>query len=122
VLRAADAALGKKALELAVLDLRKLADFTDWFVICHGTSDRQVLAIADGIEEQLWRECRRRPSHVEGRRAADWVLLDYVDFVVHVFRPETRSYYRLENLWGDAPRVRVGEDLGPSERSSRASR
>jgi ribosome-associated protein len=105
-----------------VLDLRTLSDFTDFFLICHGTSDRQVLAIADGIEEQLWRECRRRPSHVEGRRSAEWVLMDYVDFVVHVFQPETRSYYRLESLWGDAPRVRIADTPGSSERSSRASR
>jgi ribosome-associated protein len=86
-----------------VLDLRGLSDVTDFFIIGHGTSERQVLAIADGIEERLLAELRRKPRHVEGRRTAEWVLLDYVDFVVHVFHEEKRGFYRLERLWGDAP-------------------
>jgi ribosome-associated protein len=87
-----------------VLDLRGLSDVTDFFVICHGTSDRHVLAVADNIEEQLRREVSLKPSHVEGAREAEWVLLDYIDFVVHVFIADKRDFYRLERLWGDAPR------------------
>lgn len=85
-----------------VLDLRGLSDVTDFFLICHGTSDRQVLAIVDSIEERLRRKCDLRPSHVEGRRSADWILMDYFDFVIHVFREDRRDFYRLERLWGDA--------------------
>ena len=88
-----------------LLDLRGLSDFTDYFLICHGQSERQVLAIVDHIEERLARETGRRPQHVEGRRGGDWVLMDYVDFVVHVFREERRDFYRLERLWGDAPTI-----------------
>ena len=88
-----------------VLDLRGLSDFTDYFVIGHGTSERQVVAIADAIEERLVANLERHPDHVEGRRVGDWVLMDYIDFVVHVFVEEKRAFYRLERLWGDAPRV-----------------
>lgn len=90
-----------------VLDLRGLSDFTDYFVIGHGSSDRQVLAIADAIEETLAKELRVKPDHVEGRRGGEWVLLDYIDFVVHVFVAEKRSFYALERLWGDAPRIEI---------------
>jgi len=69
-----------------------------------------VLAIADEVEERLRKLAGRRPGHVEGRRRAEWVLLDYIDFVVHVFQEEKRDFYRLERLWGDAPRVPLGED------------
>jgi len=74
-------------------------------VICHGTSDRQVLTIADSIEERLGKELGVKPSSVEGRRSADWILMDYFDFVVHIFVAEKREFYRLDRLWGDAPRV-----------------
>ena len=90
---------------MTVLDLRGLSDVTDFFVICHGSSDRQVLAIADEVEARLDKELGRRPGHVEGRRSADWVLLDFINFVVHVFQEEKREFYRLESLWGDAARV-----------------
>lgn len=90
---------------MLVLDLRGLCHFTDYFVICHGSSSRQVLAIADAIEERLFDEGRRKPKHVEGRRVADWVLMDFIDVVVHVFVDEKREFYGLERLWGDAPRV-----------------
>ncbi len=86
-----------------VLDLRGLSDVADFFLICHGNSERQTAAIAEAIEERLWLELRRRPSHVEGLRGAEWVLLDYVDLVVHVFVEARRRFYRLERLWGDAP-------------------
>jgi len=85
------------------LDLRGLSDVTDYFIICHGNSDRQVQAIADGIQERLRRELSRRPLHIEGERAAEWILMDYVDFVVHIFLMDKREFYRLERLWGDAP-------------------
>lgn len=74
-------------------------------MIGHGTSDRQVAAISDEIEKRLRDELRVKPSHVEGRRTADWILMDYVDFVVHVFREDRRSFYGLERLWGDAPQL-----------------
>jgi ribosome-associated protein len=102
-----DAAQGKLAAEPLVLDLRGLSDFTDFFLICHGESERQVLAISDAVEERLQREFDRRPAHVEGRTTGDWVLLDYIDFVVHVFHHEKRQFYRLERLWGDAPLLKL---------------
>jgi len=103
-----------------VLDLRGRSDVTDYFLICHANSDRQVLAIVDGIEERLARDLDRRPSHVEGRRAAQWVLMDYVDFIVHVFRDERRQFYRLERLWGDAPAVDLSH-LTPTARDAGSS-
>lgn len=99
-----DAALDRKAEDLVLLDLRGLSDVTDYFIICHGTSDRQVQAIADRVEEVL-RERKVRPAHVEGRQRGEWILMDYIDFVVHVFLEEKRAFYRLERLWGDAVRI-----------------
>ena len=102
-----------------MLDLRGLSDVTDFFVICHGTSDRQVLAITDSIEERLAQGPDAQAPHVEGRRQAEWVLLDYIDFVVHVFVAEKREFYRLERLWGDAPpdpRVLAGGAAGAASR------
>lgn len=93
-----------KAEELVLLDLRGIANFTDFFLICNGTSERQVRAIADRIEEQL-RAHRYFLLHKEGYEEGSWVLLDYVDLVVHVFSPRTRSYYDLERLWADAPKM-----------------
>ena len=90
-----------------VLDLRGLCDFTDYFVICHGASSRQVAAIAEAIEERLATREGRQPKHVEGKRVGDWVLLDFIDVVVHVFLEDKRAFYGLERLWGDAPRVAV---------------
>ena len=102
--QAVDAAREKKAGNLIVLDLRPSDAFTDYFVICSGRSTRQVKAIVDGIEARL-KEIGRRPAHVEGYVAGDWVLLDCFDFIVHVFTPETRDFYALERLWGNAVRV-----------------
>jgi ribosome-associated protein len=98
-----------------VLDLRGLSDVTDFFIICSGTSDRQVHAIADSIDERLRTELRLKPKHIEGLRSADWVLMDYVDFVVHIFLEERRQFYRLERLWGDARQLDVGQGDGPAE-------
>ncbi|HEX4966741.1 MAG TPA: ribosome silencing factor [Thermoanaerobaculia bacterium] len=98
------AADDRKALELKVLQLSKVSDFTDYFMICSGTSERQVQAIADAVQERL-RENRVRPLNVEGYNRGQWVLLDFGDLVVHVFQEETRRFYALERLWGDAPDV-----------------
>ena len=98
------AAEDRKAVELKVLHLQKISDFTDYFLICSGTSERQVQAIADAVQEKL-REGRVRPLHVEGYNRGQWVLLDYGDLVVHIFQEEPRRFYSLERLWGDAPDV-----------------
>jgi ribosome-associated protein len=103
---AVEAAREKKAGDILVLDLRGLASFTDYFLICSGASNRQLKTIADEIEEKL-RQAKRKPSHVEGYPRGDWILMDYVDFVVHVFVPASRNYYELERLWGDAKRLAV---------------
>ena len=94
----------RKGLEIVVLDLRHVSDATDFFVIASGTSDAHVRGIADVVEERL-RQHGHRAHHVEGARRGRWVLLDYVDFVIHVFHPETRAFYQLERLWGDAPEL-----------------
>lgn len=102
VREAVSAADDRKALDLKVLHLQRVSDFTDYFIICSGTSERQVQAIADAVQERL-RETKVRPLHVEGYNRAQWVLIDYGDLVVHVFQEEPRRYYALERLWGDAP-------------------
>jgi ribosome-associated protein len=104
--RAVRAAEDKKAEELVVLDLRSAAGFTDYFVVCSGTNPRQVRAIADAVTEALAVE-GVKPAHIEGYKRAEWILLDYFDFIVHVFAPETRMFYSLERLWGSAERVDV---------------
>jgi ribosome-associated protein len=109
VLHAVRAARDKKAVDLQVLDLRPLASFTDFFVICSGQNVRQVQAIADAVEDALRTE-QVRPAHVEGFERAEWVLLDYFDFVVHVFSSERREFYALGRLWGSAERVAIPED------------
>jgi ribosome-associated protein len=98
------AAEDRKAADLKVLYLQQVSDFTDYFLICSGTNERQVQAIADGVEERL-RTNKVRPLHIEGYNRAQWVLLDYGDLVVHVFLEEPRRFYALERLWGDAPDV-----------------
>lgn len=95
-------ALEKKAGEVKILDLRKLTDVADYFVICSGEVDVQIKSIADNISEGLKRNGVKL-WHLEGYSALNWVLLDYVTVVVHIFREETRRYYSLEKLWGDAP-------------------
>ncbi len=107
-----DAAYDKKAADVIVLDLRKAAVFTDYFVICSGNNPRQVKAIVDAIEENLVKS-RVKPAHVEGYDRAEWVLLDFFDFIVHVFTPETRRFYALERLWGSAERIDVPDPSAP---------
>ena len=104
VREAVAAAEDRKAVDLRVLHLEKVSDFTDYFLICSGTSERQVQAIADSVQERM-REERVRPLHVEGYNRGQWILLDYGDFVVHIFQEEPRRFYSLERLWGDAPDV-----------------
>ena len=110
VARAVRAALDKKAVDVVVLDLRNTPAFTDYFVLCSGLSQRQVKAIADSIEETL-RAAKIRPAHVEGYDRADWVLMDFFTFIVHVFTPQTREFYSLERLWGDADRIEMSEPV-----------
>lgn len=97
-------ALDKKATDVVALDLREVAGYTDYFVVCSGGSDRQTKAIHDGIHEGLKKQHGLLPRRVEGLGEARWILMDYLDVVVHVFTPETRDFYRLEQLWGDVPR------------------
>ncbi|HVR08420.1 MAG TPA: ribosome silencing factor [Thermoanaerobaculia bacterium] len=104
VREAVAAAEDRKAIDLKVLHLEKVSDFTDYFLICSGGSERQVQAIADAVQERL-RSDKVRPLHVEGYNRGQWVLLDFGDLVVHVFQEEPRRFYALERLWGDAPDV-----------------
>jgi len=103
VLRAAE---DKKAEDIVVLNLASICSFTDYFVLCSGRSSRQVQAIADGIEEKL-RTQSIRPASIEGYSQGEWVLMDYLDFVVHVFAPKAREFYDLERLWRGAKRIEV---------------
>jgi len=104
VLEAAEAASSKKADRIVILDVSQLLVITDHFLICSGNNDRQVRTIAEEVERRL-AERHVKPFRREGEREGRWVLLDYVDFVVHVFGPEERDYYDLERLWADAPAV-----------------
>ncbi len=87
-----------------LLEVSRLIQITDWFVIATGTSQRHVQTLAEAVEERL-DSFERKPIRIEGRQSGSWLLLDYGDFVVHLFLPETRAYYDLERLWGDAPRI-----------------
>ena len=104
--RAIAAAGDKKAMDLVVLDLRKAAGFTDFFLIATGGNQRQIRAIADSIVEALAAE-GVKPAHVEGYDRSEWILLDYFDFIVHIFATETRLFYGLERLWGNADRIEI---------------
>jgi ribosome-associated protein len=108
-LAAARAASSKLATDIVILDVRTLIGITDYFVICSGRNERQVATIVEEIEKQLGQDGVKAYRR-EGERQARWVLLDYLDFVVHVFHTEEREYYELERLWRDADRVDVGED------------
>lgn len=103
VSRIAGYASDKKAIDIVELDLRGVLGYTDYFVICSGNTERQVKAIHDGINEGMKKEHGVLPRRVEGVTEARWILMDYLDVVVHVFTPQMRSYYRLEQLWGEAP-------------------
>jgi ribosome-associated protein len=115
--RALSAALEKKALDLTVLDLRGIASFTDFFVITTGTNRRQCQAISDEVVEQLKRS-GTRAARVEGFQTAEWILIDYGDFVVHIFDEKARRFYDLERLWREARRIDVSPEQIGSEMSS----
>jgi ribosome-associated protein len=115
VAAAIQACLDKKAEELSILEMEKGSSFTDYFVLCSGTNPRQVQAIADEVELRL-KKAGLQPAHVEGYKQAEWILVDYVDFVVHVFSEKARKFYDLERLWKAAKR------LVPSELSSEPKR
>ena len=104
--RAVKSALGKKAEDAVLLDLRQAAAFTDYFLLLTGHNQRQLVAIADAVTETL-RESGLRPAHVEGYPRQEWILLDYGHFVVHVMTPKSRSFYDLERLWGGSERLEV---------------
>lgn len=106
----AEAADNKKAFDILILDLRSLTYITDYFVICSASNTTQVGAISDGVGQAL-AKAGVHPSHVEGEAEASWVLMDYGDIVVHIFDEQTRIYYSLEKLWGDAPRIPLAAPL-----------
>ena len=109
VAKAVRAALSKKAANVVVLDLRKTPAFTDFFILCSGQNQRQVKAIADAVEETM-RAAQIKPAHIEGYDRAEWILMDYFSFIVHVFAPQTREFYSLERLWGDAERIQIDDE------------
>ena len=102
----------KKAVDVVLLDMRTGASFTDYFLLCSGTSRRQVQAIGNAVEEQLER-MGVPPLHMEGYESAEWVLLDYLNFVVHIFSERARAYYDLERLWRSAHRLPIPADVPP---------
>lgn len=106
----AEIILGKKGCDLRLLDLRELSSFADYFLICSADSDVQVKAIADAVDKDL-RKQGIKCQHKEGYDALNWVLLDYFDVVVHVFKNESRTYYNLEKLWGDAPVTEIEDSI-----------
>jgi ribosome-associated protein len=110
---AVHAAQEKKAVDLVVLDLRKAGGFTDYFIICTGTNTRQISAIADAVRETLKREYDERPTLAEGVEKSEWILLDYFNFVVHIFSRECRAFYGLERLWGNAARHEFADEPRP---------
>jgi ribosome-associated protein len=111
LLVAARAAADRKAAEMVAIDIRRIASFAEFFLICSGTSTRQVQSIAEEVQERLKSERGSRPLHVEGLEKSEWVLLDYGDLIVHVFVQESRDFYQLERLWRDADRVELPADL-----------
>lgn len=104
-------AADKKAIDVVEIDLRGVVGYTDYFLICSGNTGRQAKAIHDGILEGLKREHGTIPRRVEGSAQAGWILMDYLDVVAHIFTPQTREFYRLESLWGEAPVRVAGESV-----------
>lgn len=104
-------ALEKKAVNTAVLDLREITSFTEFFVIASGTNQRQVQAIADEISEQLKKHMKFKAIRIEGYTSAEWVLLDYGDFIIHIFNEKSREFYDLERLWRDAKKVELPKEI-----------
>jgi len=118
VAEAINACQEKKAEEISILELEKGSGaFTDYFVVCSGTNPRQIQAISDEVEQRL-KKSDMRPAHVEGYKQAEWVLLDYVDFVVHIFSEKSRRFYDLERLWKSAKHLELSDLTRPRRRSS----
>jgi len=113
VATAVRAARDKKAENVIVLDLRSAGGFTDYFVICTGNNPRQITAIADSVRDTLKSELDERPALTEGMDRSEWILLDYFNFVVHVFSRECRTFYGLERLWGNAERHEIDDEARP---------
>ena len=107
---AIDSADEKKAFNIVALDLREITSFTEFFVITHGQNKRHVQAIADEVSKNLKKQKKLRPVRMEGYSAGEWVLLDYGDFITHIFNTDSRAFYDLERLWRDASRVELPED------------
>jgi len=105
-MRAIVAAEDKKAFEIVLLDLRKAGGFADYFLVCSGGNPRQIRTIADAIVEAV-ASAGSNPAHIEGYERSEWILLDYFDFIVHIFAPDTRRFYSLERLWANAERVEI---------------
>ena len=105
--RIAAIAQDKLAHEVVILDMRPACTYTDFFVVASGQNPRQTVAIYDEVHKQLKQEARLLPQSVDGQREASWIVADYIDVVLHVFTPEARAYYRLEDLWGDVPSVEL---------------
>ena len=120
VREAVQAALDKKAFDLDVLSVANLTSIADYFMVCSANNERQSQAIADGIEERLRDKHGVKPTFVEGSTIGRWILMDYGDFLVHVFTEECRRFYGLERLWGDAPNV-AGDFMDPAERERQQS-
>jgi len=110
VLLCVNASLEKKAKDLVILNVKTLTSFADYFIICSGTSDRQVQAIAASIQENL-KQFGITPLGVEGERSGKWVLMDYEDVIIHIFYEPIREFYDIERLWSDSPRMEVGSDV-----------
>jgi len=106
----ANAALDKKAKNLVIIAVKEVSSFADYFIICSGTSDRQVQAIAASVQEQM-KKSGFLPIGIEGESNAKWILMDYGDVIVHVFYEPVREFYDIEKLWGDAPRMEVADDI-----------
>jgi ribosome-associated protein len=119
--RIADLMISKKAIDIVILDLKKLTSATDYFVICSADSDTQVKAIADSVQNGM-ESLGERVWHQEGYHALRWIVLDYVDVVVHVFHKEERLFYNLDRLWGDAKRTEVEDPLASSKQVAKKQR
>lgn len=116
VFSAGQLCLEKKASDVVVLELKKISDVTDYFLIAEGYTDIHVRAVSEHIVENLRKKFELKPLHVEGMEYGRWVLIDYFDFVVHIFQPETRNFYQLEKLWADAAQHEIAdEDEAPGK-------
>ncbi|MCB0881471.1 MAG: ribosome silencing factor [Thermoleophilia bacterium] len=117
----AEAAADKKATDIVIVDLRGLVDYTDYMVVCTGNTPRQTKAISDEIRRVLKEDHRIMPRRAEGEREGEWVLLDYLDAVVHVFTPQARDFYRLDRLWREAPQRAFGDGEGVERAAASSS-